>query len=50
MFEKGRTEEIFVNNQSVGIIGEFASRIVDNFKIRIPVVGFEIKLSGLIFD
>jgi phenylalanyl-tRNA synthetase beta chain len=50
MFEKGRTGEILVNNQSVGIVGEFASSIVDNFKIRMPVVGFEIKLSGLIFD
>ncbi len=50
MFENGRGAEILVNNQSVGVIGEISSRIVDNFKIRMPVVGFEIKLSGLIFD
>lgn len=50
MFEKGRGAEIFVNNQSIGIIGEIASSIVDSFKIRTSVVGFEIKLSGLIFD
>jgi len=50
MFEKGRAAEITVNNKSVGIIGEFSSNVVDSFKIRMPVAGFEIKLSGLIFD
>ena len=50
LFEKGRGAEILVTNKSVGNIGEVASSIIDNFKIRMPVVGFEIKLSGLIFD
>ena len=50
MFEKGRAAEITVSNKAVGIIGEFSSNIVAGFKIRMPVAGFEIKLSGLIFD
>ena len=49
-FSKGKTAEILVNKKSVGIIGEVNSRTIDNFKIRVPIVGFEITLSGLIFD
>ena len=49
-FSKGKTAEILVNKKSVGIIGEVNSRTIDNFKIRVPIIGFEITLSGLIFD
>jgi len=38
------------NSDKFGIIGEIDSEVKENFKIRVPVVGFEIKLSGLIFD
>ena len=36
------------NKNIVGIIGEIDSKIVDNYKIRVPVVGFEISLSDSI--
>ena len=49
-FAEGSTAEIIVNGKPYGIIGEIDSKVRDNFKIRVPVVGFEIKLSGLIFD
>ena len=50
IFSKGRAANIIVDNKIVGIIGEIDSTVVDNFKIRVPVVAFEIQLSGLIFD
>ncbi|GAG89036.1 unnamed protein product, partial [marine sediment metagenome] len=49
-FEKGRTASILVNGKTIGIIGEINSKTIENYKIRVPVVGFEISLSGLIFD
>ena len=49
-FSKGRVAEIIVAGKSYGIIGEIDSKVRENFKIREPVVGFELKLSGLIFD
>ena len=49
-FEKGRVAEIIVNGNSVGLVGEINSKIIENFKIRVPLSGFEIKLTGLIFD
>jgi phenylalanyl-tRNA synthetase beta chain len=51
-FTQGKTANILVNNKIVGTLGEIDSKVVGNFKIReeVKVVGFEIKLSGLIFD
>jgi phenylalanyl-tRNA synthetase beta chain len=49
-FEKGRTASILVNGKTIGIIGEINSKTIKNYKIRVPIVGFEINLSGLIFD
>ncbi|MCE9653093.1 MAG: phenylalanine--tRNA ligase subunit beta [Nitrosarchaeum sp.] len=50
IFEDGRSASVLVNGKSVGIIGEINSQTIENYKIRVPVVGFEINLSGLIFD
>lgn len=50
IFLEGRTANIIVNNETIGIIGEISQEIIDNFKLRIPVAGFEIKLTGLIFN
>ncbi|HSA98681.1 MAG TPA: phenylalanine--tRNA ligase subunit beta [Candidatus Nitrosotenuis sp.] len=50
LFASGRTADIIVNGKTVGVIGEIDSQVIDNFKIRVPVSGFEITLSGLIFD
>ncbi|MFB5631471.1 MAG: phenylalanine--tRNA ligase subunit beta [Nitrosopumilaceae archaeon] len=51
-FSEGKTANILVNNKIVGILGEIDSKVIKNFRIRedVKVVGFEIKLSGLIFD
>jgi phenylalanyl-tRNA synthetase beta chain len=50
MFSEGRTANIVINNKTVGVIGEISPEVIDNFKLRIPVAGFEVKLTGLIFD
>lgn len=52
IFSDGKTANILVNDKIVGIVGEIDSKVIVNFKIReeVKVVGFEIKLSGLIFD
>jgi phenylalanyl-tRNA synthetase beta chain len=49
-FEKGRTASVLVRGRTIGIIGEINSKTIEKYKIRAPVVGFEINLSGLIFD
>lgn len=49
-FEEGRTASVHVNGKEIGVIGQISSKITDNYKLREPVVGFEIQLSGLIFD
>jgi len=50
VFAEGRYSDILVNDKVIGRVGEINSQVLDNFKIRTSVVGFEIKLSGLIFD
>lgn len=47
MFVEGRSADIFVNNHKIGEIGEILPEILGNFKLRVPVAGFEIKLTGL---
>ncbi|MGI0072872.1 MAG: phenylalanine--tRNA ligase subunit beta [Nitrosotalea sp.] len=49
LFSQGRAASVFVNNKKIGLIGEISSNIIDNFKLRTPVAGFEIKLTGLLF-
>ncbi len=44
-FEEGRCATVIVNNKPIGIIGEVNSKIIENYKIRVPIVGFEISLS-----
>ena len=50
IFSKGRVANIIVNDKIIGIIGEIDSKVAENFKLRVPAAGFEIQLSGLIFD
>jgi phenylalanyl-tRNA synthetase beta chain len=50
MFVEGRSADIFVNTDKIGEIGEISSDIIDNFKLRIPIAGFEIRLTGLILN
>ena len=46
MFKEGRSADIFVNNYKIGEIGEILPEIIDNFKLRVPIAGFEIKLTA----
>jgi len=47
-FEEGHCASIILNNVPIGIIGKIDSKIIENYKIRVPVVGFEISLSDSI--
>ena len=44
-FEKGHCASIIVNNTPIGIIGKINSEIIENYKIRVPVMEFEISLT-----
>ena len=45
IFEEGRCATVVVNGKPIGVIGEVNSKIIEKYKIRVPVVGFEISLS-----
>jgi phenylalanyl-tRNA synthetase beta chain len=45
-FEKGHVANITVDGKIIGIIGEISKSTKDNFKLREPIVSFEIKLPG----
>jgi phenylalanyl-tRNA synthetase beta chain len=49
IFSKGRFAKVLVQDIIVGYVGEINSEVLDNFKIRTPIVGFDIDLS-LIFE
>jgi phenylalanyl-tRNA synthetase beta chain len=49
VFANGKTADILVGDKKIGIIGEIDAQVIDNFKIRVPVCGFEIILSDFIF-
>jgi phenylalanyl-tRNA synthetase beta chain len=46
-FMAGRCAEIIVDGKIVGAIGEVTPMALENFKLRVPVAGFEIDLSAL---
>lgn len=50
MFMEGRCAELIVDGRAVGVIGEITPFALENFKLRVPVAGFEIELSGIIKD
>ena len=47
-FINGRCAKVIVDLERVGELGEISSLARDNFKLRIPVSGFEINLSKLL--
>jgi phenylalanyl-tRNA synthetase beta chain len=48
MFAKGKTAHIIIADKNVGTVGQINSHVIENFKIRVPVCGFEIVLSEFI--
>lgn len=44
-FEDGHCASIILDGVPIGIIGKIDSKVIENYKIRVPVVGFEISLS-----
>jgi len=44
-FEDGHCATVILNGKSIGVMGKINSKIIDYYKIRIPVIGFEISLS-----
>ena len=48
LFEEGYCANITIKNNSVGLIGKINSKVLENYKIRVPVMGFEISLSNSI--
>ena len=44
-FEDGHCATVILNGKSIGVIGKIHSKIIENYKIRVPVMGFEISLS-----
>lgn len=49
MFVDGRTGSIIIHGKKLGSVGELDTKIVDNFKLRTPVAGFEIEITDLLF-
>ena len=48
LFLQGRGADIYTEKEKIGHLGEIHPTIIENFKIRVPVVGFEIDLSQFI--
>ena len=44
-FEDGHCATVILNGKPIGVIGKIHSKIIENYKIRVPVMGFEISLS-----
>ena len=47
-FEKGRCASIVLDGKEIGMVGEVSNKIKDEYKIRVPVVCFEMSLSDSI--
>lgn len=47
-FENGHCATVILNGKSIGVIGKINSKIIENYKIRIPIVAFEVSLSDSI--
>lgn len=48
MYIDGRCANILSNEKNVGILGEIAPLCLENFKLRVPVVAFELNMSYLL--
>ncbi len=50
IFVQGKTADVMVAGRKVGVIGEISPQVIENFKIRAQVSGFEIILSDFILQ
>ncbi len=50
IFFQGYTANVLVGGKKVGVIGEIDKEVLENFRLRTHVAGFEIQLTGLIFN
>jgi phenylalanyl-tRNA synthetase beta chain len=48
MFIEGRCADIVFNGKNVGVMGEIAPLVIENFRLRVPVSALELNLSYLI--
>ncbi|MBW2979972.1 phenylalanine--tRNA ligase subunit beta [Candidatus Woesearchaeota archaeon] len=46
-FIPGRVGRVIVNGKKIAFVGEIAPKVLDNWKIEVPVAGFELNLSEL---
>lgn len=46
-FIDGRVAKLLINNKEIGVLGEIHPRILKNWKIKMPVVLFELSLEGV---
>lgn len=46
-FISGRCAEIFIDKRSLGILGEIHPKVLENWKLRMPVVALELNLDSL---
>ena len=44
VFASGKSADILVDGKKIGIVGEVDPQVIENFKIRVPVCGFELTL------
>lgn len=49
LFRRGRSAGIVAGGCRAGVIGEVGPDALERLRIRVPVVGFEVTLTGLIF-
>jgi len=50
LFGDGRCADVLVKGRKAGTIGEISPKTLERLRIRVPVAGFEMALTGLIFD
>ena len=48
MLIDGRAAEIIIEKKTVGFVGEINQRVLDNFKLRVPVSVFEVNISTVL--
>ena len=46
-FIKGRVGRVYCKEKKVGYIGEISPKVIENFSLEMPIVGFEVNLSEI---